>query len=246
MSMKKVGIIGGLGPETTANFYLELIRLAQASPNEGRPPVLIWSVPIPYEVERTCIVEGQGADAMRELLVEGAERLAQGGADFIVMACNSLHIFINDLRAAVDVPVLSIIEETTAYVLSKATSKVGLLGTSILVGSGMYQTELAKAGIECAIPSVANQKKLQEAIFATLNGKAGHATKELVDSVTKEFSEQGIEQVVLGCTDLHLFFPKVSGAVEFIDSMAVFVEATAGAMGYIPESDVLIHTNTAT
>src|SRR3989338_6727859 len=106
--MKKVGIIGGLGPETTSEFYLDLVFSCQKKDRTHRPSIIIASVPLPYKIEE-------------------AKRLEKSGADFIVMPCNSLHIFIKEIRNAVKIPVLSIVEETVKFLKKNKFKKVGIV-----------------------------------------------------------------------------------------------------------------------
>src|SRR5258708_349756 len=128
--MKTVGIIGGLGPETTAKFYLEIISNSQHQNNEARPPILMWSIPLPLGIEEDLITRAQGEERYLPFMIDAAKRLEKGGADFIVIPCNSVHIFINEVRSSVNIPVLSIIEETLKFLKNKSISKVGLLATS--------------------------------------------------------------------------------------------------------------------
>src|SRR3989344_5572385 len=110
--MKTVGIIGGLGPATTSKFYLEIVQKCFDKNKHSRPPILIWNVPIPFKVEEDLIVRGQGEDRFLPFLIDAARRLENGGANFLVIPCNSVHIFIDHIRKSVNVPVLSIVEET--------------------------------------------------------------------------------------------------------------------------------------
>ncbi len=120
--MKTVGIIGGLGPSTTAEFYLEVIFACQKENKTNRPPALIWNVPISYKIEREAIVESRGKERLVPFLIDAAKRLEKGGADFLVMPCNSLHTFIGEIRRSVKIPVLSIVEETAKFLKKRKDS----------------------------------------------------------------------------------------------------------------------------
>jgi aspartate racemase len=108
--MKSVGVIGGLGPETTANFYSEVIFRCQKLNDIQRPSIVVGSVPLLFEIERDLIAHNTGIERYIPFLQDEAKLLEKAGVDFIVMPCNSLHVFIDDIRAAVSVPVLSIVE----------------------------------------------------------------------------------------------------------------------------------------
>ena len=113
--MKTAGIIGGLGPETTSGFYLELIFGCYNKNKESRPPILVWNVPLKYAIEEDLLKKAVGEERFLPYLVSGAKILEKAGADFLVMPCNSLHIFIDQIRKSVNIPVLSIVEETGKF-----------------------------------------------------------------------------------------------------------------------------------
>ena len=96
--MKTVGIIGGLGPETTSEFYLDIVFSCQKKDRTARPPILISSVPMPYQIEEDAIEKNIGIERISPFLLTEAKRLEKAGADFIVMPCNSLHVFIEEIR----------------------------------------------------------------------------------------------------------------------------------------------------
>jgi len=121
--MKTAGIIGGLGPETTSQFYLEIIFSCFQTNKTARPPLLIWSIPLEYQIESDLITKAEGEERYIPYLVDAAKRLENGGADFIVIPCNSAHIFIDVVRKAVKIPVLSIVEETTKFLSGKTSTK---------------------------------------------------------------------------------------------------------------------------
>ena len=107
--MKTVGIIGGLGPETTSEFYLELIFSCQKFNKVNRTPILIYIVPLPYDIEEDAIARSKGEERCVPFILDAAKSLERAGADFLVMPCNSLHTFIKEIRSAVKIPVFSIV-----------------------------------------------------------------------------------------------------------------------------------------
>src|SRR3989344_3608045 len=104
--MKSVGIIGGLGPETTSEFYLDVVFSCFKKDKTARPSIVIASVPLPYQIEEDLIMRSEGAERYIPFLITEAQRLEKSGMDFIVMPCNSLHVFIEQIRSSVKVPVL--------------------------------------------------------------------------------------------------------------------------------------------
>src|SRR3989344_7057838 len=131
--MKSVGIIGGLGPETTAKFYLDVIFSCQKKDKTARPSVVVASIPLPYHIESDFILRNEGAERYVPFLIEEAKKLEEAGVDFIVMPCNSLHVFIEQIRKHVQIPVLSIIEETVAFLVENGFQKIGIVSTSATI-----------------------------------------------------------------------------------------------------------------
>src|ERR1035437_298717 len=103
--MKTVGIIGGLGPQTTAKFYMQIVSLCAKKNSEQRPNILIVNVPISHELEKKFINRSVGKKEFCELLTNAAKTLEKSGVDFIVLPCNTAHVFIEDIRNSVSVPV---------------------------------------------------------------------------------------------------------------------------------------------
>lgn len=137
--MKTVGIIGGLGPEKTSEFYLDIIFTCQKKDKTARPGVIISSVPLPYAIEEDLILRNQGAEQYILFLTKEAQRLERSGADFLVMPCNSLHVFIKEIRKSVKIPVLSIIEETVKFLKEHQFKSVGIVSTSATIKNKLYR-----------------------------------------------------------------------------------------------------------
>ncbi len=223
--MKTVGVIGGLGPETTAEFYLELVFSTQKLNNEKRPPVIISSVPIPYEIEEDAISRGHGEERCVPLLLDSASRLEKAGADFIVMPCNSLHTFIQEIRNSVKIPVLSIVEETTKFLNKENISKVGIIATSITINKKLYESEFSKNGIEQVIPDGFQQAKIGKMIHNLVSNRHNNDDREELLSIIDGFESKGIEFVILACTDLQLLIPQ-HPKLRIHDTMKIFADAT--------------------
>ena len=222
--MKTIGVIGGLGPETTAEFYLEIVFGTYKKNKQQRPPILIWNVPLRYDIEEDLIRSSKGEERYIPYLVAGAKKLERGGADFIVMPCNSLHIFIEDIRKAVKIPVLSIVEETAKFLREKKFRNVGLLATRTALKSGLYETALKKEGISQIVPHDKDQAMLGEIINnIDLSRHAEKDKRKLVTMINK--FEGKADAVILACTDLQLLMPE-HDKLEIYDTMKIFAEST--------------------
>lgn len=227
--MKTVGIIGGLGPEATAKFYLEIISACSNRGEQTHPPILIYSVPLPLQIEKECIIKAQNEESCIPFLIQAAKTLERGGADFLVMPCNSLHVFIEEIRKAVKIPVLSIVEETVKFLKNHNIKQVGILATSITINRRLYKSQLNDRGINEVIPNDQDQAKLGQIIYNLVIGKYTNEDKQAFDEIIKSLLEKEIKSIILACTDLQLLTPQHTD-IKIFDTMQILVNATVQEM----------------
>lgn len=202
--MKTVGIIGGLGPETTAKFYQAIIASCFERNKDKRPPILMWSVPLPYKIEEDLIKNAQGGERYLPYLREGAQWLEKGGAEFLVIPCNTVHIFIEEVRKSVQIPVLSIVEETIKFLKEKGISEVGMLATTSLIKSGLYTDKFTLEGIKIILPNKEQQSRVGEVIFNLVNYSYTNQDEKQIIDILDDFELQGVKIILFACTDLQL------------------------------------------
>lgn len=215
---KVVGVLGGLGPETTSEFYLDLIKSVQSA---RRPAIAIWSLPLNRRKEREYIASGKHTDHYWHELDKGAERLVNAGVDFIVIPCNTVHEFHSNLKKVVSVPVSNLIDIVSEEVRRRRWCKVLLLGTSRTLQTKLYQNSLKKGGVKICTPTKSEQKKLDSLIQRTLSFGVLDEDVKFLDSLRRK---SGTKHVLLGCTDLQLLLPPSN---EVIDSMHELVLHTS-------------------
>lgn len=223
--MKSVGVIGGLGPETTAEFYLEVIFGCQKLNLTHRPLVVVSSVPLLLEIERDLIESNTGKERYIPFLVAEAQRLEKSGVDFLVMPCNSLHVFIDEIRKAVNIPMLSIVEETITYLKNNGLTKVGLISTSATVANNVYETKLREASIDFATPDDLQKAKMDKIIQRLIEGQHLNKDREDILEVAHDLVNQEVDCIALACTDLQLLLPS-SEKVPMFDTMKILADAT--------------------
>lgn len=223
--MKTVGIIGGLGPETTAEFYLAINFGCYEKNKINRPPVLIWNVPLRYQVEKDLLTKATGGERYIPYLTNAAKRLEDGGADFIVMPCNSLHIFIDEIRKSVKIPVLSIVEETSSFLRKKGIKKVGILATSFLLKSKLYERSLRQKKIVQILPDDLNQAKIGRMISNLVMNRYDNRDRQRLLEIINKFADKDVKEVILACTDLQLLLPH-HNKLHIYDTMKIFADAT--------------------
>ena len=216
---KTIGILGGLGPQTTSHFYLDLIR---AATHESRPPVCIWSLPLNIRKEAEFIASGKHRDHFFQLMHDGALRLARAGSQFIVIPCNTVHEFHPILAGLLDIPVVNLIEIVAQEVVKRGWGKIFLLATSRTIQTKLYQHALEKKSIEICLPDSEDQQKLDFLIQGLLGERMSQKHQKFVASLIEQ---SGAEHIILGCTDLQLVF---TPSENVIDSMQTLVLHTAG------------------
>lgn len=223
--MKAVGIIGGLGPETTSEFYLDIVFSCYKKTKEARPGIIIASVPLPYQIEEDLITKNVGSERYIPFLVNEAKRLEKAGADFIVMPCNSLHIFIKEIRNAVDIPVLSIAEETVKFLKQNNLNKVGIVSTSATIQNKLYETAFEQNDIAYVTPDEFQQAKMGKFILNLVTGQQKNRDREDLIQIINDFEKKDVDCVALACTDLQLLIPK-HPRLKIFDTMKIFADAT--------------------
>ena len=224
--MKTVGIIGGLGPVTTSEFYLELVFSCKEFNNVNYPPILINSIPLPFNVEKNAIAEGIGEEKCLPYLINAAESLEKAGADFLVLPCNSLHVFIKEIRKVVKIPVLSILEETSKFLKEKEVKKIGVIATPITIRNKLYEKHFNKNNIKQITPDNLQQAKIGKLIHNLVSNRYDNKDRELLLKVIKDFTKKHkVKNVILACTDLQLLMPS-GGDVEIYDTMKILANAS--------------------
>ena len=223
--MKTVGIIGGLGPETTSEIYLDLVFSCQKKDKIHRPSIIIASVPLPYAIGEDAISKNIGIERCLPFIIAEAKRLEKSGADFIIMPCNSLHIFIKEIRSTVNIPVLSIVEETVKFLKKNNFKKVGIVSTAATIKNKLYENAFEENGIGYATPDDFQQAKMGKFILNLVTGMQNNKDREELIHIINDFETKDVDCVVLACTDLQLLIPK-HPTLKIFDTMKIFADAT--------------------
>jgi aspartate racemase len=231
--MKIPGIIGGLGPATTAEFYLELIGRARQRYPCRYPRVLINSVPVPFELERSIVLFGRDMEQMYPLLEETALALQEAGADFIALPCNTVHQFHPRLQDRLSVPLLNILEITASRCAARGYGRTAVLGTRRTVETGLYEPALRRHGLEPAALQPAEVELCADLIYRLLAGEPEEGDRGRLLELASSLAERGAEAVILGCTDLQLLVRPGDAdlPVPAVDSVDALLEESVRLIG---------------
>ena len=216
--MKKLGVIGGLGPMATAYFLQLLVQMTEARTDQEHIEVLLHSKPqIPY---RTLFILGQSREDPLPQMVEIGRELAGQGAELIAVPCVTAHYFQKKLEDSIGIPVVDTIRETALSLKAAGVTKAGILATDGTIESGLFQRAFAGEGISAMLPDRAGQQAVMQIIYQ--NVKAGQP----VDSaafwrVAEGLFGQGAQAVLLACTELSLVKRDFGLGEGFLDVMEV-------------------------
>lgn len=217
---KIVGILGGMGPEATADLFMKIIKNTPAKRDQEHLRVVIDNNPaIP---DRTAYILGKGQDP-RPLLVETAKNVERMGADLVAIPCNTAHYFHGDIQAALRVPVLHIMREV-AEMLKGKIKKAGLLASTGTIKTRLYEDFLREAGITVANPEGQDQEEVMDAIYSVKAGDLQRG-RSLSLKQGRNLVSLGAEAVIAGCTEIPLVLKDGDLAVPVIDATEVLARA---------------------
>ncbi len=226
MNDKIIGILGGMGPEATAECYLKIIRATNASKDQEHFRVIIDSnSKIP---DRTEAISGRGPNPVPEM-VHAAKNLEKLDVDVACIPCMTAHYFIDDVQREVNVPLLNAFLETKKFIQDvhpKAT-KIGVLATTGTLESGLFEKYLDDMDVIYPTPYT-QQEKVMKAIYGEDGIKSGNTDGEplhLLQEASQELMENGAEVIISGCTEIGLVLKPYHVKTPLIDPMEVVAHA---------------------
>lgn len=222
--MKTLGIIGGVGPETTSKVYQSVTSFFRENKIKNYPSIVIYNLPFPFTIENEAIVKSKNSHKMLPYLISGAKVLEKAGASFGVLPCNTLHKFMKEIRASVKIPFLNIVEETVSILKKKKISSVGILATGSTVSEKLYDHLLKKNKINPLYPTKAEQNKLNKIILGLLRKKKPQKHIKIIESICKSLQNRGAKVILLACTDLQLI--KIKSRLPILDTLEILIQAS--------------------
>lgn len=229
--VEPVGVVGGLGPAATVYFLRRMVELTDAARDQDHVDLLVWqhgSTP-----DRTAFLRGEG-ESPEPALVGNAKALEAAGARFIAMPCNTGVAWVEQMRAAVGVDVLSIVDETVAAAVAARPGlrRLGLLATDGTLLAGTYAGVAEAAGVELVLPDDDAQREVMSVIYDGV--KAGKpVSRSRFDALVDHLRAKGAEVVALGCTELSVLHGDLgvgdAAVVDSVDALVRTVIRRAGA-----------------
>lgn len=216
--MKKLGILGGLGPMATAYFLQLLTQMSDAQTDQEHMEIVLYSKPsIP---DRTKYIIGESEISPVEDMVAVGQKLKEMGADILAIPCITAHYFHKELEERIGLPIIHAIEETVFRLEEEKIARVGILATDGTIASGLFQNALEQHGIQAVIPEAESQKKLMEIIYHEIKAGA-KINMPLFHQIARELFDQGAEVILLACTELSLIKKEHVLPARYLDVMEV-------------------------
>jgi aspartate racemase len=221
---KLIGIIGGIGPESTIDYYRLFLSIYREHRPEGYPPLLINSIDLARALK---LVSSNDLAGLTAYLLEELHRLARAGATLGLLASNTPHIVFDEIESSSPIPLISIVETACRAAVERKLKRVGLFGTRFTMQGGFYQKVFTRAGVDVVIPEPGDQKFIHDTYLNELvNGIVRTETRERYIAIARKMkSEQGIEALVLGGTELPLLLRgAIDIGVALLDTAHLHVE----------------------
>jgi aspartate racemase len=222
--MTTVGLVGGLGPESTIDYYRHILETWAQLDGSTSPSIVIDSL----DVRRALHLVGTDLAALTDYLLESLRRLAGAGVDFVAMTANTPHIVFDELAARSPVPLVSIVEACAQEAQRRGLSRLALLGTRFTMDASFYPTVCARQGVVVVTPTEADRAWIHERyVGELLKGEFRDDTRaQFVSLVSRLQAEDSVDGVILGGTELPLLLatPVIAG-VPVLDTTALHVTA---------------------
>ncbi len=227
MEEKVIGILGGMGPEATLDFFGKIIQSTPATRDQEHLRLIIDNNPkIP---DRTEAILEKGESPVPEMVRSGLS-LEKAGADFIVIPCISAHFFLDELRRKLSLSILSAVDEISVLITRDHPDikAVGLLATKGTIHGGLFQKRLMERGITTFVPDPDDQEHVMEAIYKIKSLKASlvrEECKETFIDISSNLIKKGSQGIIAGCTEIPLVLEPEDLAVPLFDPLLILAKA---------------------
>lgn len=224
--MKTIGLIGGMSWESTVTYY-RIVNTVVKNELGGfhSARCILYSVDF-FEIEE-CQSSGRWEEA-GDMLAEAAQTLEKAGADFIVICTNTMHKMADQIQSRINIPILHIAELTAEELKKHSISKVGLIGTKYTMEHDFYKAKLVENGIEVIVPEADDRELINRIIFEELClGITEENSKRIYLEIVKKLGEQGVEGVILGCTEIGILVKQQDTEIPLFDTAFIHAERAA-------------------
>jgi len=223
--MKRIGIIGGVGPESTLDYYKRIIRAFQKQHVDlAYPEIIIFSINLNECLE---IIDKGEWNKLIDLLAARVGALHGAGADFAVIASNTPHVVFAEVEKKSPIPMLSIVEETCRKAESMSLEKPGLLGTRFTMESDFFMKTFGSRGMSIVVPDKNDREFIHNKLMSEIGlGIFKDSTRDdLLSIVRRLIDDESIDSLILGCTELPLILDKDQYGIPFLNTTAIHTDS---------------------
>jgi aspartate racemase len=223
--MKTIGLIGGMSWESSAEYYRlinETVKTQFGGLHSAK--CLMYSVDF-AEIE---VLQHQGKwDQAAELMIDAAQRVERGGADFLLICTNTMHKLADTVQTHIRIPLLHIADATATKIQERGVKTVGLLGTKFTMEENFYKGRLSeKYGLNVLIPDGDERDTIHRVIYEELCcGVINQTSKDMYVSIMNHLVTRGAEGIILGCTEIPLLIQDHDSQVPLFDTTRIHAEA---------------------
>ncbi|WP_295918572.1 aspartate/glutamate racemase family protein [uncultured Anaerovibrio sp.] len=224
--MKIIGLLGGMSWESTVTYY-EILNRTVAEKLGGYHSAKIMMYNVDFAPLENNMGTGNWA-ANAEILSKAAKRLEDAGAEFIVIATNTMHKLVPDIEKKINIPILHIADTTAKKIKEDGLTKVGFLGTKFSMTQDFLHERFRKAGLEVMIPDEADIELVNNVIFDELClGKVLESSRKEYQRIIYSMKEQGAEGVILGCTEIGMLISVEDSVLPVYDTTLIHAREAA-------------------
>lgn len=221
--MKTIGIIGGLSPESTMSYYQWLNDGVRAKLG-GHHSAKIKMASVDFG-EFVALKEKGDWETQGLMLCAEAKALERAGADFVILATNTMHKMADQIEAVLNIPFLHLADATACVIKDQGVKSVGLLGTKYTMTLDFYKGRLEEHGLQVIVPDAAGIEIVNSVIYDELcHGKILSDSKIAYQGVISDLQARGAEGIILGCTEITLLIQQADVAIPVFDTTRIHVE----------------------
>ena len=223
--MHTFGIIGGLGPESTIDYYRSIIaRVRERDPKAGYPHIIINSLDVDKGLS---MLDAGELDQLSAYISSGVEALVRAGAELACIAANTPHLVFDEVQRRSPIPLVSIVQATAAKAQSRSFKKVGLFGTGFTMRASFYPDEFRRIGVSLLTPTEAEKQYIhQKYIGELLKNQFLPETRAAILRIAQRMqADDGVEAIVLAGTELPLLLRGSAPGIDLLDTTVIHVEA---------------------
>lgn len=222
--MKRIGIVGGLGPESTIDMYRIITRTYLEKTHGQYPEVIIYCLNLK---NFPCLGLSTGLHDIAEWLLKAVHALQSAGADFALIAANTPHIVFNRIEKLVSIPLLSIVETTCQVAKEKGIKRTGLLGTLTTMNASYYQEVFTRSNIEIVVPNDAEKEYIHDKLVTELvnNQIVEQTRQDFLAIIKRMIDEESIDGLILGCTEIPLLLAQDEFGIPFLNTTMIHAKA---------------------